>query len=148
MFATSIIEKILSEDRKFGLSLILATQYLSQLPSGILNAILGNVGTLILLQLGGPDAERLAKWLKPQVNPLDLINLPELEAIVRTKAKGGLVELFTVRNEIIRDADLSLVDKAWAYSDLHDGCSIEEVEREIEGMFGAQPEIWSRQKGV
>lgn len=32
LFATGIIEKILAEDRKFGLSLFLATQYLSQLP--------------------------------------------------------------------------------------------------------------------
>ncbi|MFC4767153.1 ATP-binding protein [Effusibacillus consociatus] len=144
LFATSIIEKILAEDRKFGLALILATQYLSQLPGNILSAILGNVGTLLLLQLGGPDAERLAKWLKPEVTALDLMNLPELEAIVRSKGKGGIVQLFTVKNEIVRERDVSLVEKAWAFSDANDGRPVEDVEKEIEQMLGLKQERWNR----
>nr|WP_238357784.1 ATP-binding protein [Cohnella zeiphila] len=131
LFATDILTKILAEDRKFGLSLFLATQYLSQLSDRILEAILGNVGTLMLLQLGGPDADKLSRWLKPQVTNTDLMNLAELHAIVRTKGHEGRLELFTVKNEVVPTRHEEWIREAWAYSDQHDGRSIEEIEREM-----------------
>jgi len=131
LFATEIVAKILSEDRKFGLSLFLATQYLTQLSDRILEAILGNVGTLILLQLGGPDADRLTRWLKPQITPGDLMNLPELNAIVRTKGQNGKLELFTMKNDMVPILHEERIRKAWAYSDQHDGRPVEDVDREL-----------------
>ncbi|MBW4081282.1 type IV secretory system conjugative DNA transfer family protein [Paenibacillus sp. S150] len=131
LFATDILTKILAEDRKFGLSLFLATQYLSQLSDRILEAILGNVGTLMLLQLGGPDADKLSRWLKPQVTNTDLMNLAELHAIVRTKGHEGRLELFTVKNEIVPNQNEAWIQEAWAYSDRQDGRSIEDVEKEM-----------------
>jgi len=132
LFATDILTKILAEDRKFGLALFLATQYLSQLSDRILEAILGNVGTLMLLQLGGPDADKLSRWLKPQVTNTDLMNLPELNAIVRTKGQEGRLELFTVKNDIVPIRHADWIAEAWAHSDERDGRSVEEVERELE----------------
>lgn len=131
LFATDILAKILAEDRKFGLALFLATQYLSQLPDRILEAVLGNVGTLMLLQLGGPDADRLTRWLKPQITTQDLMNLPELNAIVRTKGHQGRLELFTLKNEIVPIQNRDWIGEAWSHSDQQDGRSIEEVEREM-----------------
>ena len=136
LFATDILAKILSEDRKFGLSLFLATQYLTQLPDRILEAILGNVGTLILLQMGGPDADRLTRWLKPMVSAHDLMHLPELHAIVRTKGHQGKLVMFTMKNEIVPIAHTDWIRQAWAHSDRQDGRSIEEVEREINQYEG------------
>lgn len=136
LFATDILAKILSEDRKFGLSLFLATQYLTQLPDRILEAILGNVGTLILLQLGGPDADRLTRWLKPQISTNDLMNLPELNGIVRTKGHQGKIELFTMKNEIVPIANVDWIRKAWVHSDQQDGRSIADVEREMSRYQG------------
>jgi len=46
-FATESFESILSEARKYKLSLIVANQYISQLDDKIKNAIFGNVGTII-----------------------------------------------------------------------------------------------------
>ncbi|MCY9668711.1 ATP-binding protein [Paenibacillus alginolyticus] len=131
LFATDILTKILAEDRKFGLSLFLATQYLSQLSDRILEAILGNVGTLMLLQLGGPDADKLSRWLKPQVTNVDLMNLAELHAIVRTKGHEGRLELFTIKNEIVPTLHEPWIGEAWAYSDEQDGRSAETVDQEI-----------------
>ncbi len=131
LFATDILTKILAEDRKFGLSLFLATQYLSQLSDRILEAILGNIGTLMLLQLGGPDADKLSRWLKPQVNSNDLINLAELHAIVRTKGQEGRLELFTVKNEIVPIQHKTWIQEAWDHSDGQDGRSVDEVEKEM-----------------
>lgn len=148
LFATGIIEKILAEDRKFGLSLVLATQYLSQLPENIYQAIMGNVGTMILLQLGGPDADRIARWLKPGISATDLMNLPQLDAIVRTKGEGGHVHHFTMKNNPIREGNPALVTQAWAISDARDGRPIDEVEQEIERMYGSKPGGWTRDSGM
>lgn len=131
LFATDILTKILAEDRKFGLSLFLATQYLSQLSDRILEAILGNVGTLMLLQLGGPDADKLSRWLKPQVTTNDLMNLAEMHAIVRTKGQEGRLELFTVKNDIVPVQHEAWIQEAWVHSDAQDGRSVEEVEKEM-----------------
>ncbi|MGG1314223.1 type IV secretory system conjugative DNA transfer family protein [Cohnella laeviribosi] len=131
LFATDILTKILAEDRKFGLSLFLATQYLSQLSDRILEAILGNVGTLMLLQLGGPDADKMSRWLKPLVTNADLMNLAELHAIVRTKGHEGRLELFTVKNDVVPIRHESWIKEAWAWSDAHDGRSAASVEKEM-----------------
>lgn len=146
LFATDILTKMLAEDRKFGLSLFLATQYLTQLSDRILEAILGNVGTLMLLQLGGPDADKLSRWLKPQVTNTDLMNLAELHAIVRTKGHEGRLELFTVKNEIVPMKHEAWIREAWAHSDKQDGRSIETVEREMNIGEGPQSPLngWRR----
>lgn len=146
LFATDILTKILAEDRKFGLSLFLATQYLTQLSDRILEAILGNVGTLMLLQLGGPDADKLSRWLKPQVTNSDLMNLAELHAIVRTKGHEGRLELFTVKNEIVPVKHEAWIQDAWAHSDRQDGRAIEDVEQELKAGEGAQSPLngWRR----
>ena len=148
LFATDILCKILAEDRKFGLSLFLATQYLSQLSDRILEAILGNVGTLMLLQLGGPDSDKLSRWLKPQVTSLDLMNLSELNAIVRTKGDQGKLELFTLKNSIVPILNKDWIQEAWAHSDEQDGRSIEAIEKEM--GFEESPRsplnAWNRNK--
>lgn len=50
-FATESFENILSEARKYKLSLIVANQYISQLDEKIQNAIFGNVGSIISFTL-------------------------------------------------------------------------------------------------
>ena len=50
-FATKSFATILSEARKYKLSLILANQYTSQLDEDIKNAIFGNVGSIVSFTL-------------------------------------------------------------------------------------------------
>src|SRR5690606_11471283 len=51
-YATPVMEKILSETRKYGLGLILATQFLKKINTAVVEAIMGNVGTYFTLGLG------------------------------------------------------------------------------------------------
>src|SRR3990167_1642780 len=51
-FATNSFIKILSEARKYRLSLILANQYIEQLDEAVQKAIFGNVGTLVSFVVG------------------------------------------------------------------------------------------------
>jgi hypothetical protein len=59
-FATESFGLILSEARKYGLTLTLAHQYLEQLPESLRAAVLGNVGSIIACRVGATDAPLLA----------------------------------------------------------------------------------------
>lgn len=62
-FATDSFAAILSEARKWRLSLILAHQYLGQLPEPLRLAVLGNVGSLVAFRIGAEDAAAMAPEL-------------------------------------------------------------------------------------
>ena len=64
-FTTDSFDSIVSEARKYRLSIIAAHQYLDQLPQPIKQAMLGNVGTMMLFSLSGKDAEELAVEMHP-----------------------------------------------------------------------------------
>ena len=73
-FTTSAFEKILSEARKYKLCLTLAHQYISQLDEKTKNAILANVGTIVMFQSYPADAYALKPKLG-QYDPTDVTNL-------------------------------------------------------------------------
>jgi len=73
-FTTSAFEKILSEARKYKLCLTLAHQYISQLDEKTKNAILANVGTILMFQSYPADAYALKPELG-QYEPTDVTNL-------------------------------------------------------------------------
>src|SRR5580765_2930623 len=60
-FATSSFVKILSEARKYRLNLILANQYIAQIPEDVRAAIFGNAGTMLSFLIGAQDASFMAK---------------------------------------------------------------------------------------
>jgi len=60
-FATESFSVILSEARKYGLSLIMAHQTLAQIPIELRSLILGNTGIQIYFRLNRQDAQLLAK---------------------------------------------------------------------------------------
>jgi len=60
-FASESFSVILSEARKYGLSLIMAHQTLSQIPTELRSLILGNTGIQIYFRLNRQDASLLAK---------------------------------------------------------------------------------------
>lgn len=87
--ATENFSILLAEARKFGLGLILANQYLSQITQQkILNAIIGNVGTIIAFRLGMEDARLLDTQFAPSFRAQDLCDLPNYYAALRTNIRG------------------------------------------------------------
>ncbi len=60
-YATDSFASILSEARKYGLSLTLAHQYLGQLSEQINTAVFGNVGTLLAFRVSEADAALLER---------------------------------------------------------------------------------------
>jgi len=90
-FATSSFATILSEARKYRLSLTIAHQYLSQLDDNTASAVFGNVGSIVSFQVGSDDAEQLAQQLSKhdgQLKQSDLTNLPKYTAYARLLIDG------------------------------------------------------------
>jgi hypothetical protein len=97
MFATASIDVILSEARKYGLSLILAMQYFDQLDTKLRGAVLGNVGNLVVFRVGPQDASILGKELAPVFDAEDLLDLPYYHAYIRMMIDGKPVKPFSAK---------------------------------------------------
>ena len=82
-FTTEDIETALSESRKYGLRMILANQTLSQLRSGVVKILLGNVGSQIIFRPGPFDSDVVAPCFKHDISERELLNLENYQAIAR-----------------------------------------------------------------
>lgn len=80
-FSTDSFESILSEARKYRLSLVLANQFMTQLTDKIREAIIGNIGTVISGRIGITDAEILQKKFQPTFDAEDLTKLPNFQTV-------------------------------------------------------------------
>lgn len=127
------IETLLSEARKYGLSLILAHQNISQLNQKLLGTILGNVGTVVSFRLSYKDAAAIA----PEINPeekdkliKDLINLKVGE--VYLKIKGEPARLTRLPFPLPPRVDAKIIKDFKDYSALFHSRSYQEIEREIQ----------------
>ena len=87
-FASGSFESILSEARKYRLSLHLTHQYTAQVPEEILNAVFGNVGTMIAFGVGAPDAYLLSKEFTPVFGENDLISLERQHIYLKLMIDG------------------------------------------------------------
>jgi hypothetical protein len=74
-FATGSFIKIMSEARKYRLDIMLANQYMAQLPEEVTKAILGNAGTVMTFAVGAGDADILTKEFSEVFTAQDLIDL-------------------------------------------------------------------------
>ncbi len=73
--ANDSFANILSEARKYKLSLTIAHQYIEQVEENIRAAVFGNVGTTISFRVGPFDAEVLKTIFEPTFTAEDLVNL-------------------------------------------------------------------------
>ncbi len=137
-FATDSFESILSEARKYRLSLILANQFMTQLTDKIREAIIGNIGTVVAGRIGITDAEILQKKFAPTFDAEDLTKLPNFKTITSVMINNvpssafsmSLVPPMGTSNPQLRDALKKL--SAAKY-----GRPRAEVERDIFARLGA-----------
>lgn len=95
-FATQSLAGMLSELRKYRLNLTLAHQFLSQLEIPVREAVLGNVGTVIVFRVGPIDAEMVEQEFAPIFYVSDLINLPNYHAYLKMMIDGRVSEPFSI----------------------------------------------------
>ncbi len=87
-FSTLSLANMLSELRKYGVGLILANQFLSQLNAEIKDAVLGNVGTTVAFRLGISDAKYMAGEFYPTFSFSDLTSLPNYRIYLKLMIDG------------------------------------------------------------
>ncbi len=75
---------ILSEARKYSLSLTIATQVITQLPRESIDAVFGNCATVISFRVGGDDAQTLTREFATVLPASNLQDLPDYKTFIRT----------------------------------------------------------------
>jgi len=117
-FATEAFAKILSEARKYRLSLTLANQYVAQMDETVRDAVFGNVGTLISFRVGATDAVVLEKEFSPVFEKDDLINLDNQDMYLNMLIDGVASTSFSAHSLDIGTAvtNYDTIDEIVAYS--------------------------------
>ncbi len=95
-FATPDFATILSEARKYRLSLTVANQFIGQMDEEVKNAVFGNVGTLMCFRVGVTDASYMAHEFQPVFSESDLINIDRFNAYMKTIVDNEPVPPFSV----------------------------------------------------
>lgn len=94
---TSSIPGILSEARKYKLSLTIAHQYLAQVDEKIRDAIFGNVGSMSVFRVGQEDGEFFGKQFEPTFGASDFTSIENYNAYVKILANGVPQKPFNVK---------------------------------------------------
>jgi hypothetical protein len=95
-FTTPSITTILSEARKYRLSLNIAHQYIGQLPEDIKGAIFGNVGSMAVFRVGVEDAEFLSKYFNPPFTAHDIVKLENFNSYIKMLSGGNPQKPFNI----------------------------------------------------
>lgn len=130
-FLTLAFADVLSAARKYGLSLVLAHQYIEQLDDEIRSAIFGNVGTIIAFRVGAEDAEYLAKEFYPVFEQADLIKLPNYHIYLKLMIDGVTSKPFSAVTLKPKEPQRSYKDQVIEASRKRYARPRKDVEREI-----------------
>ncbi len=128
---TDSIATILSEARKYRLSLTIAHQFIGQLDDKIKNSVFGNVGSMAVFRVGTEDAEFLEKQFTPVFTANDIMNLDNYNAYIRMLSGGRPTKPFNIRTMPPEKGNSAQVDKLKELSSLMYGRVRSEVEAEI-----------------
>ena len=134
-FITPSIATILSEARKYRLNLVLAHQYMGQLvkdgKTEIRDAVLGNVGTMLVSRVGPEDVEVLGKVFEPTFTGYDLMNTDKFTWNAKLIINNTQKTPFSLKTVPPEDPNRELMDKLRQISRLTYGRPKETVEKEI-----------------
>jgi hypothetical protein len=113
-FITDSIATILSEARKYRLNLIIGHQYMGQLvkdnKTQIRDAVLGNVGSMLVSRIGPEDTEMLQKVYTPTFSAYDLINSDKFTWYVKMVVENSQVKPFTMKTYPSKERDAKLAN--------------------------------------
>ncbi len=135
---TDSIASILSEARKYRLSLNIAHQYISQLEEGIKNAVFGNVGSMAVFRVSSEDAEFLEKRFQPTFKAQDIMKLDNYNAYISMLVNGQPTKPFNLMTLAPEKGNPELVENLKQLSYLKYGRDREEIEGEIMAKYEKQ----------
>lgn len=128
---TDSIATILSEARKYKLSLTIAHQFIAQLQENIRDAVFGNVGSICAFRVGQDDAEYLEKQFTPNFLAADLASIDNFNAYLKILVRGTPTEPFDMRLLPRQSGNTNNIEAIKELSSLKYGRNKEEVESDI-----------------
>lgn len=135
---TDSIPGILSEARKYKLSLTVAHQFLNQIEEKTRNAVFGNVGNMAVFRVGEEDAEFFAKQFAPVFEALDFVNIENRNAYVKMLSAGVPQKPFDMKTPDLLSGNPSQVDDLIHLSALTYGRDRATVEHMIRERYLSQ----------
>lgn len=132
---TDSIPGILSEARKYKLSLTMAHQFLSQIEEKTRDAVFGNVGNMAIFRVGEEDGEFFAKQFAPVFTALDFVNIENRNAYMKILAAGVPQKPFNIRTPDLPKGNQSQVDDLIKLSSLTYGRDRATVEATIRERY-------------
>ncbi|MCX6717034.1 MAG: type IV secretion system DNA-binding domain-containing protein [Candidatus Taylorbacteria bacterium] len=132
---TNSISTILSEARKYKLSLNIAHQFIAQLEEGIRDSVFGNVGSIAAFRVGASDAEYLEKQFSPVFTAKDLMNVENWNAYIKMLGNGIPLKPFNIETMAPPKGRPDIVDKLKELSYLKYGKERAGVEEEIMAKY-------------
>jgi hypothetical protein len=131
-FANKSFADILSEARKYKLSLTIAHQYIEQMEEEVRAAVFGNVGTMLAFRVGSFDADVLEKEFAPVFTAEDLVNLSLRQTYLKLMIDGVSSQPFSASTlPPIPDLPGSPRERVIAYSRARYSRPRDEVEADI-----------------
>lgn len=132
-FTTDSIATILSEARKYRLSLTIAHQFIAQLTDATKDSVFGNVGSHIVFRVGAQDTEVLVKQFAPTFGESDLLNIDNLNAYAKLLINGETSKPFNIKigTQSWATGNPEQAEKLRAYSREKYGEGRETVEEQI-----------------
>lgn len=137
--STPAIASILSEARKYKLSLTMAHQFIAQLDDNIKDAVFGNVGSLAAFRVGSDDAQFLEQQFKPVFEAKDLMTVPNYNAFIRMLSNGVPTKPFSLATLPPIKSDIGRVAFLVQQSALRHGRPRQEIENEIMARYVKEP---------
>jgi hypothetical protein len=128
---TDSISTILSEARKYKLSLSIAHQFIAQLDDKIKDAVFGNVGSICSFRVGVDDAEYLKNQFEPVFTAKDLINIDNRKAYLKMLVDGRPEKPFNIETLPPTQKNPEVVENLKQLSYLTYGRDRNEIEEEI-----------------
>jgi hypothetical protein len=128
---TDSISTILSEARKYKLSLTVAHQFIAQLDEKIKNSVFGNVGSMAVFRVSSDDAQYFEKQFAPVFSAKDLMNIDNHNSYVKMLANGKPAKPFSMETNLPPRGNKLLLDKIKELSYLKYGRDRAEVEEAI-----------------
>jgi type IV secretory pathway TraG/TraD family ATPase VirD4 len=132
---TPTIASILSEARKYRLSLTVAHQYIAQLTEEIKGAVFGNVGSMAVFRISADDAKYLESKFSPIFTASDIMKIDNRHAYVSMLANGTPKKPFDIDVNPPPQGDLLRINQLKELSYITYGRPSDEVNEEVMRKF-------------
>jgi hypothetical protein len=132
---TPSISTILSEARKYKLSLTVAHQFIDQLDDKIKSSVFGNVGNMVVYRTGASDAEILQKQFEPVFKASDIMNIDNLNAYIKMLSHGKPTKPFNIRVDHMPRGNMGIIDSLKELSYIKYGKDKDIIRNEVDAKF-------------